>query len=248
MSKTHLIIGDPHARPGQSLRRFAWLGRMIRALAPDVVIDVGDQASMDSLSSYDKGKASGENKRYHKDIDAAWEAQELVANETGKMKVQPRFIRTLGNHENRINRFVSDTPALQGELSTDDLGGADYGWEVRPYQDVVTVDGVDYSHTYAAGIMNRPISGMHQAHALIHKRHRTSVCGHSHLLDHRVMRMDDGRQLHGLVAGCFFEHREGYAGPANGMWWRGICVLKDVRGGRFDLETYSIDRVRKGWG
>ena len=66
---THLVIGDPHCTPKASNERFTWAGRMARDLKVDKVICMGDFASMDSLSSYDKGKKQFEGRRYKKDIE-----------------------------------------------------------------------------------------------------------------------------------------------------------------------------------
>ena len=53
---THLVIGDPHCNPKASNDRFLWAGKMARDLKPTTIVCMGDFASMDSLSSYDKGK------------------------------------------------------------------------------------------------------------------------------------------------------------------------------------------------
>ena len=53
---THLVMGDPHCTPKASNDRFLWAGRLAADLKPNTIICMGDFASMDSLSSYDKGK------------------------------------------------------------------------------------------------------------------------------------------------------------------------------------------------
>ena len=73
----HLVIGDSHAKPGISNRRFEWLGKLILDEKPDVIIDIGDFEDMPSLSSYDVGKKSYEGRRYIKDLESAWEARAL---------------------------------------------------------------------------------------------------------------------------------------------------------------------------
>ena len=71
---THLVIGDPHCTPKATNDRFLWAGKFARDLKPNTIICMGDFASMDSLSSYDKGKKSFEGRRYKKDIDHAHDA------------------------------------------------------------------------------------------------------------------------------------------------------------------------------
>ena len=55
MSRTHLIIPDPHSHPNHHNKRAEWLGALIADVKPDVVINIGDVADMPSLCSYDKG-------------------------------------------------------------------------------------------------------------------------------------------------------------------------------------------------
>jgi hypothetical protein len=76
--KTHCMIPDVQAKPGVPLDHLAWAGNYIAEKQPDVVIVIGDFADMPSLSSYDKGKRSAENKRYKADIEAAHKAMELL--------------------------------------------------------------------------------------------------------------------------------------------------------------------------
>ena len=71
LGKTHLVIGDAHAKPGVSNDRFEWLGKLVIRVRPDVVINMGDWADMASLCLYDKGKRSYEGRRYLEDIEAA---------------------------------------------------------------------------------------------------------------------------------------------------------------------------------
>ena len=53
--RKYLIIGDSHAKPAVSNRRYHWLGKLARDLKPDVVVNMGDWFDMESLCSYDRG-------------------------------------------------------------------------------------------------------------------------------------------------------------------------------------------------
>ena len=68
MSRTHLIIPDPHAHPDFHNERADWLGKLIKYLKPDVVINIGDAADMPSLCSYDKCTRAFGVRSYRKDI------------------------------------------------------------------------------------------------------------------------------------------------------------------------------------
>ena len=105
---THLVIGDPHCTPSASNERFTWAGRMAKDLKVDKVICMGDFASMDSMSSYDKKKKSFEGRRYKKDIEHAHDALQKFNDGLGKY--EPEMYMMLGNHEDRILRMVEDNP------------------------------------------------------------------------------------------------------------------------------------------
>ena len=164
---THLVIGDPHCTPKATNDRFLWAGKFARDLKPNTIICMGDFSSMDSLSSYDKGKKSFEGRRYKKDIEHAHDA--LSKFNKGLNGRRPRKIMLLGNHEDRIDRIVDETPELDGTISTDDFEFEKYGWEVYPYQEPVVVDGVHYCHNFPNGVMGKPISGDNIARALLLK-------------------------------------------------------------------------------
>ena len=252
--KTHLVIGDAHARPDESLERFTWLGKIIVHLRPDVVVNIGDWADMESLSSYDKGRRSAENRRYSRDLTAANEALRLMHVEIDKHnaehpedQVHPRFIWTVGNHEYRVSRFGDDNPTFDG-ASLEDLDFAKRGWEVIPFLEPIIVDGVEYAHYACKQNNRRPISGDYAPRWLVLTRHGSAVVGHSHRLQYHREVGAGGRRLHGLVCGCYVGGWHDYAKQSNEGWWRGLCVLRNVKEGDFDLELWSSKRIQQKFG
>jgi hypothetical protein len=245
--RTHLIIGDAHARPNQDLSRFSLLGKLIAHLRPDVVVQIGDWHDMESLSSYDAGKRCYEGRRYAADIAAGHEAQRLLHREIDHLPgYRPALVSIGGNHDfERIDRATNDLPQLAGTISTADLGWAERGWLQVPFLHPFVVDGVTYSHYFTSGVMGRPVGGVNPGRAMLLSQMTTTVAGHSHLFAHASVVTADGRRIHGVQVGCFTDAEEGYAGPANKLWWRGIVVLRDVVDGDFDLETWSLERMRR---
>lgn len=242
---THLVIGDQHAKPGISNERFTWLGRLIRDIKPDVVINMGDMADMPSLSSYDVGKKSFEGRRYKNDIAAVHDALSKIKTAGGKPYDLSRKIITLGNHEDRINRAVEADAKLEGLISIDDLKYKDYNWEVFPYQRPVNIDGILYSHTFVSGIMRRPVGGEHAANSLLKTQFQSCTAAHSHLFDFSCRTKPDGTKIYGLVAGCYFTHNESFAGPCNALYSRGIVVKRRVKNGSYDHEWISIEAIKQ---
>src|SRR5659263_67511 len=64
-------------------------------------------------------------------------------------------VLTLGNHENRIARAVNDDPKLDGVLSVDALEYEKFGWEVIPFLQIVTIEGIAFSHYFVTGVAGR---------------------------------------------------------------------------------------------
>lgn len=240
---------DSHAHPDHDNKRYEWLGHLIVDLRPDVVVDIGDWADMPSLCSYDRGKKSFEGRRYHRDIAAAVEAQDRMFSIIKRQKKKlPRFVRTLGNHENRINRAVEMDPVLEGTIGLNDLQSREYGWEEHPFLDQVRIDGITYSHYFVSGVAGRPIGGEHPAHSLITKKFRSCTQGHVHTFDHTVRASVDGRKIHGCVVGVYQDYYADYAGQANEIWNPGVVVKRGVENGEYDVEWISMKRLKEAYG
>ena len=159
----HVVLPDCQVKPGIDYTYLKRIGTYIVEKKPEKIICLGDFADMASLSSYSKGKKSFEGQRYVKDIEAAKSAMSLLlsplqeynakAKKNKEKLYKPKLILTLGNHENRITRAVEDNAQLEGLISEKDLGYESFGWAVRPFLDVVIVDGIACSHYFTSGLM-----------------------------------------------------------------------------------------------
>lgn len=247
---THLIIPDPHAHFEHHNNRALWLGRLINEVKPDVVVNLGDTADMPSLSGYDKGKKSFQGRTYRADIDAHNDFQEKLWHEVKKAKKKlPRRVTLHGNHEHRIHRAIELQPELEGAIGYSDLELRYWYDDIVPYQGttpgVIEIDGVHYAHYFVSGVMGRAVGGIHPAASLLAKQHGSCTAGHSHLLDYSVHTSVTGSKMVGLVAGWFGDYRADWAGVCNDLWWSGVVVKRNVENGFYDLETISIDKLRK---
>lgn len=263
--KKLLIIPDGHASPFWDNDRFADLGKFIKSEKPDVIVNLGDLADMPSLSSYDRGKASFEGRRYADDLVAVRDALKLLGGGTNVPKPRrstgsasnvgslgngvysPKRFIVLGNHEHRINRLVNDQPELNGQLSVDDLGYAEYGWEVLEYRSILSLGGIAFSHDFPTGISGKTISGENVARSLIQKNLVSSVCGHLHTFDHSERTRIDGLKIFGLSAGCYTHPKmiEGWNKNTHHFWWRGVVMLEGVENGYYDKLTAITQRDLK---
>lgn len=251
----HLVIPDCQVKPNHDTRYLERIGQYIADKRPDVIVCIGDFADMPSLSSYDVGTKSFEGRRYKDDIAAAIGGMEALfkpireldsrLKRNHKERYTPRFVLTLGNHEDRITRAVNKDAKLDGVIGIDDLSYSQFGWEVYPFLDVVVIDGVAYSHYFTTGVLGRPATS---AAAQLSKKHMSCVSGHKQGLDIATGHRADGTRLTSVIAGSCYEHDEDYMGPQGNKHWRGILMLHDVRDGEFDLMPVSLSYLNKKYG
>lgn len=247
------VIPDVQAKPGHDFSFLNKIGTYLVEKKPDVIVQIGDFADMESLSTYDIGKRSFEGRRYKADIEASCAAMESFLeplwtyNEKAKRnkekQYKPRQVLTLGNHCHRIDRAVNDDPKLEGMLSVDDLRFKEYGWEVYPFKEVVVINEVAFSHYFETGQMGRPCTS---AAAQLNKKHMSTVAGHQQGLQIATAHKADGTRLTGIIAGSCYEHSEDYMSTQGNAHWRGFLMLHDVSPtGQFDLMPVSLAYINK---
>lgn len=250
---THIVLPDPHSHPDHNNDRATWMGRLIRDVKPDVVINIGDTADLPSLSTYDKGKASFVANNYQRDIDAHLDFQEkLWAPLRSSKKRLPHRVFLEGNHEHRIKRVLDISPEYAGDrygISFSDLD-LKYNYnEIVEYEGgtpgVIDIDDVLYAHYFVSGVMGRPIGGVHQAASLISKSLKSCVMGHTHTTDFAVRTTPQGQHVMGLVAGVGQDYWSSWAGNINHLWWRGVIVLRNVENGTFDPQWISMKALKE---
>lgn len=236
---THLVVGDCHAAPGQDLARFSELGRLVGAEADRAgregrtlrVVQIGDWYSFDSLCTHESARQRGEG-RVVEEI-AAGEAALVAYHEAlGRTPEHVEHYLTLGNHDVRVARLGDDAPWLDGLYS---VGAAHEarGWRVAEYLRPLRLDGVRYQHYLTGRGGSRAIGGVNHARALLARVQygESVVVGHSHTLAYATEASHLGVRRHAIVAGCWLDHVEEYAGEDNASWWVGHVVLRDVREG-----------------
>lgn len=250
MSNTYLIVPDQHAVSYFNNDRADWLSKLIIDLKPDVLVNMGDAVDMESLSSYDKGKRSFYGKSYKKDIDAHLDFQERMWEPVKRTKKKlPYSIVLEGNHEYRIERALDLSPELEGTIGFKDLAFDDYYDEVIRYNGdtpgIIERDGILFAHYFVTGISGRPVGGERPAHMLIAKNGMSCVAAHSHTLDYATRRTVSGRELNGLVTGCYQNYTNPWAGNIGNLWKAGVSVLRNVDAGQYDFQWISLESLRK---
>jgi len=181
------------------------------------------------------------------DIEAAKEGMKLLLaplkehqakQRKNKEKVyKPRKVFLLGNHENRIDRAINNSPALEGLISTKDLG-YEQDWEVSPFLHPVFINGVGFNHYWPVGAMGRPAG---TAAAIISKLHMSCVAGHQQGKQVAYGKRADGKSICGIIAGSYYLHDESYMDKLSNRHWRGLLILNEVEDGHFDELFLSIE-------
>jgi hypothetical protein len=238
--KRHFIIPDRQARPGVPLDHNRWLGQAIRDYAPDVLIDLGDNADFPSVSQHSQaGSLDKEGQRLWRDFLAARQADRLLFEHMGKFRPK-RMVRLRGNHEERVERYIQANPILEGFVSLDLLN--DWEWEVVPFENgapgVIVIDGISYAHYFANPNTGRPIGGT--ATYKLAAIGAPFVQGHVQGYDIGTRQYATGRVVRGIVAGSCYLHDEPYKGAANAHD-RCAVVLNEVKNGRFSEMPLTLD-------
>ncbi len=248
----HAVIPDCQVKSGVDISYLSHVGSYLAEKKPDVIIQIGDFADMPSLSSYDVGKKSFEGRRYKDDIGAAHSGMETLLApikeeqarlRRNKEKVwKPRFVLTLGNHEDRISRAVDSDAKLDGTIGLSDLGYETFGFEVVPYLEPIVIDGIAYAHYFTSGAMGRAVTN---AKLLVVKKHMSCTMGHVQNWElHREVRAD-GQAILGLFAGSCYTHDEDYLGPQGNNYDRGIWMKHEVKDGHYQPMYVSLDYLKR---
>lgn len=248
-----VIIPDTQVKPGVPTDHLEWIGKYILEKKPDVVVMLGDHFDCHSLSSYDMGKKAGEGARIKDDIDAGNAAIRRLMDplrsynkkrrKFKERQYKPRMVALIGNHEQRIERYVNDYPVLEGVISYDLFHWKKHGWEVHDFLEIVEIAGVHYSHYFKRDGSIRPIGGMVPTRV---KNIGTSFTqGHEQGLLFSPVPFPGGVRRYGLVAGSCYLHTEGYREPQNCNEWRGIIVKHECHNGAYDPMFVSLNYLCK---
>lgn len=256
IGRTHLIIGDTQNKPSQDLSYMSSIGKFIADKKPDVIVHIGDGFDFESLSSYDKGTKSFEGRRLRDDIDAGVRGLELLMEpikelqklqeEGGEDVYSPQMVYTLGNHEERLDRLVENTPELVGMFGTDLLPISDFGFEVFPYLKPAEIDGINYVHFLANPFTGKPYGG--NALNQLKNVGNSFVVGHKQTLDVCIRPTLNGKMQIGVINGACYPFDEKYKGYQGNTHFRGITVLHEVKDG-FGLPMFvSLDYIMDKYG
>jgi len=242
IGRMHLVVPDCQIKPGVPTDHLEWISNYILEKRPDVIINIGDFADINSLNKYDKGTLRGENRRLKADLRAARNAMNRLMNPIIACKdYKPELHLTMGNHEERLARFANENPEFDQIIGIHMLRYQDWGWNVHPFTKVCSVDGVEYAHYFITGESGRPVTS---AAALLRKRHRSAIMGHNQKTD---IAFQPTTHQWAIFCGLCALHDEPYLGPQCNFVRRQILVLHEVEEGRFDPMFVSLRFLQKAY-
>lgn len=248
-----LVLPDPHAHADHDNDRADWLAEFIKDEKPDIVVNMGDTYDMPSLSQYDKGKRSFQGKNYRRDIIAGLEFNDrLWGPVKATKKKMPRRIFLEGNHEHRIERALDLSPELADTIGFKDYDLDSHYDEIVRYDGgtpgIINIEGILFAHYFISGVMGRPIGGKWPAKSVLEANKESSVQSHIHTFDYARTTTQGGRSIHALVAGCYQDYINDWAGNIGRFWVPGVALLNDVHDGQYDLQWVSLESLREAYG
>lgn len=255
MKKTrHAFIPDTQVKAGVATDHLEAAGNYIADKMPDKIIHIGDHWDMPSLSSYDKKGCEGwEDKDVAEDFEAGLEAMDLLLKPIKKKKnYKPQMIFCMGNHENRVERARKDPDNRKFKkfLSDDQFRLKEFGWKVVPFEEVIRVDGIMYSHYFINpdSVFCKPFGAATKVDTMCQKLGGSFSMGHQQIHKVGIAHTASGDRYRGLVSGAFYQHDEEYLGAQkNKQYWRGMIFKNEVWKGDYNIMELSLDYLLDKW-
>ena len=240
-----VVIADTQVTPTSSLVHMQALARYIWKHKPKAIVHIGDNWDFESLSSYSP-ELEREGRRLKDDLLAGARALDIVTDyirmKNRKMKskaYKPEFHFIMGNHENRLNRYVQNHPVLDGIIDLEEMI-TNAGWTVHDFLDPHWIDNIAFIHYLPNSASGRPIGG--SAMNKLNKFPHSFVHGHQQQYQFERRQSMDGRPHFGVCAGSFYIEDESYRGPAGNTEIRGFVHLKSFIN-RYEYQDYDTDFV-----
>lgn len=244
-----ICIGDAHDSPALTDKsRFKWIGKYCRQEKPDVVIQIGDFATLDSLNTHVPNETfQGKSKpTYMADMASFNEALTEMNLPDG----QERHC-TLGNHERRLYAFEDKAPEAYGMMQFELQSVFErHKWTFSPYGQITYYGGVGFVHA-ALNRLNKTYGGKNAEQTIANDSIHDLVIGHSHTeRRHRAPKIGGNNYVQIINVGCALpdQHIEDYAQHALTGWSYGIADMTIKNGHVQDYHFVSMNRLGERYG
>ncbi len=254
MNNDTIVIADTQVDSTTPTDHIKALSKYIWKHKPNNIVHIGDHWDLPSLSSYATSLGM-EGRRLNDDLEGGYEAFKLIMSETDRLnrvlkrkKYSPNKHFIMGNHENRLNRFIESHPILSGCFSLEKFI-LKQGWTVNDFLDPLWVNGVCYLHYMPNAASGRPVGG--GIENKLNKFPHSFVHGHQQQFQFGRRQNLEGKPHFGVCAGSFYMHDEEYRG-ANNTEIRGFLHLKSFKN-RYgfqdhDVQFVSLERLIEHYG
>ena len=223
-----IAIGDTHDQPGMPKDRFKWIGRHCAKVIPHRIVQIGDFASWDSVSTHEAPGSVAHSMRpsFRSDIESCEEAMCLFFKEIKDLSIPMEL--TGGNHEERIQRFENKNAETVGTLyiQFEELC-ARYRWRLHTYGQWLFVDGVGFTHV-PKNVMGKPYGGQNSENQIANHATHSVVFGHTHRSSFRKtpkIGINNSIEVLNLGSAMPDGYVAKYAGTATSGWSYGIYEL-----------------------
>jgi len=247
-----LVIADTQIDNESPTAHLDALSKYIWAHKPRYIIHIGDHWDFPSLSSYGSAMQM-EGKRLYDDLEGGFNAFKQIMSYVDYMNTStgdnyaPEKHFLMGNHENRLKRFIESHPVLDGCFDLHRFV-LDQGWEVHSMNEPLWIHDICFSHYMENPMSGRPVGG--SIENKLNKFPHSFVHGHQQQFQFARRQNLLGKPHIGVCAGSFYMHDEAYRG-ANNTEIRGFVHLKGFtnRYGYYDhdVEFVSLERLLSTW-
>lgn len=259
MKQKIFVVPDTQVKPDVPMEHLEAAGNYIVEHQPDIIVHLGDHWDFPSLSQYEaKGNKYWEGKRYKEDLEAGYEGFRLLNKPVDdynkkhtrwkKRGYWPRKVYLRGNHDFRVVKAVNQDPRLEGTIGPEDIDVSPWGWEDIPFLEPITIQGIAFCHYFVNpdSLTSNPVGGTIE--------NKLKLIGTSFTMGHQQKRQYGnrynglGKEMHGLVAGAFYQHDEGFLGPqGNRAHWRGCIMKHEAEDGKYDPMFVSLNFLMENY-
>jgi len=244
-----IVIADTQVDNHTPTDHLEALGRYIWKHKPRYIVHIGDHWDFPSLSHY-ASLLEKEGRRLNDDLEGGYNAFKIIMQRTevGNARKKgdlylPEKHFIMGNHENRLKRFIEERPYLLGCFDLDSFIKKQ-GWEVHDFLEPLFVEGICFMHYMPNPESGRPVGG--SIENKLNKFPHSFIHGHQQKFQYGRRQNLEGRPHFGVCAGSFYMHDEAYRG-ANNTEIRGFSHLRSFEN-RYgftdhDVEFVSLERL-----
>lgn len=253
MNKDIVVIGDTQVGPGSPVQHIVALAKYIWIHKPKYLVHIGDHWDFPSLSTY-ASELEREGARLKDDMNAGIDALKIITdyinkkNKRSKTPYVPELHFVMGNHENRLERYINKNPLLAGFIDLEHIIEST-GWTVHKYLEPCWIDDICFIHFLPAEQSGRPVGG--QIGNKLNKFIHSFVHGHQQQFQFGRRQNLLGKPHFGACCGSFYLHDEGYRG-ANNTEIRGFVHLENFENrynfSDYDVTFVSLERLLQNYG